>query len=133
MGLLDGELASIIGQAAEFIFLNATLSRNDKPIGEDEGLSDPWNPTYGDPIEWSCKAIVEEWDVRFLNEGLVQVGDVKILVLANSLATEPKPLDKINVDGRGTFTVIPASQSPSRVSAVSIDPAKAVWTLRARA
>lgn len=134
MSLLGGEIAAIVGAEMAFLFFDATLSRQGTAAGAAEGLSDPWNPTfYGDPETFTCKAIVEEWSARFVNEGLVNAKDVKVLVLASTLATEPKPLDWIEITGRGRFRIIPESAGLTGVAPVSTDPAKAVWTLRARA
>ena len=118
-------LAGKIGKAFAGIFLDATLSR-------DSFTPDPAEP--GEPGEitkatWPCKAIHEEWSTSYLAGGLVLAGERKVLILAASLATEPKPGDRITIRGE-TFTVVPESGG---APAVATDPAKATWTLRARA
>lgn len=119
-------IAGKIGKAFGPIFYDATLSR-------DSFTPDPAEP--GEPgtttiTTYPCKAIHEEWGTRYLAGGLVRASDRKVLVLAATLATEPKPGDRITLRGE-TLTVVPGDTSGQ--PAVSTDPAKATWTLRATA
>jgi len=121
---LEGALAAKIGAAFNNIFLSATLSRD--TFGTPPSPGEPGAVTTA---TYPCKAIHEEWSTSFLSGGLIVSGDRKILVLAASLAVEPMPRDRITIRGE-TFTVVPGDSAGA--PAVSTDPAKATWTLRAR-
>lgn len=120
--LLEGALAAKIGKALGPIFMAATLTRETRS-GPAE---DPGPPV---PTNYACKAIHEEWSTSYLTGGLVTSSDRKILILATTLSVEPLPGDKITIRGE-TFTVVPGDSAGA--PAVSTDPAKATWTLRAR-
>jgi len=119
---LLGSLAATIGSAFRTLFLDATLDRDVAAAG-----GDAWNPAAPTAASYTCKAIHEEWGVTYVAGGMVNEGEVKVLVLATSLATEPLPGDRITIRGK-TYTIVPkgSGQPP-----VSTDPAKAVWVLRA--
>jgi len=119
-------LAGKIGKAFGGIFLDATLSRD----GFTPDPAEPGEPGEITTATWPCKAIHEEWSTSYLAGGLVLAGERKVLVLAATLATEPKPGDRITIRGE-TFTVVPGASAGA--PAVSTDPARATWTLRARA
>lgn len=124
--LLEGGLAAKIGKAFAGIFLDAILSRNISAAVP----SEPGEPGATTTTPYPCKAIHEEWSTSYLAGGLVLAGERKVLVLAATLATEPRPGDRITIRGE-TFTVVP--EGTAGAPAVSTDPAKATWTLRARA
>jgi hypothetical protein len=119
---LLGSLATTIGKAMSGLFLDATLSRDTASAG-----GDPWNKPPPTTATYACKAIHEDWGVSYVAGGLVNEGDVKVLVLASTLTIEPLPGDRVTIRSK-TFTVVPqgSGQPP-----VTTDPAKAVWTLRA--
>lgn len=120
MGLLDGDLKNIIGNAADFLFLRATLYRE---AVTQSSPSEPWKGgTVGAPVSYACKAIREEYSERFRLDGTVKAGDVKIIVLAKSCPTEPLVNDIIQITGDRKRTII----------SVATDPANAVWELQAR-
>jgi hypothetical protein len=117
MGLLDGELKGIIAEAAGFLFLDATLSRYSSVAG-----GTPDDPAISaTPTTYSCKAIVEEFSERFRFDGTVNDGDVKVLVLAQTLSVTPVRGDIITVTG----------DKARKVLNIAKDPAGATWELRA--
>lgn len=122
MGLLDGDLAALVGDALRDIFLDATLTRT--PM-----TGSAIDPTPGTPVSYPCKAIHEEWGRSYLTNGLVRSDDRKVLILSTTLGTEPEPGDKITIRGE-TFTVVPGDTAGA--PAIATDPAKAAWVLRAR-
>lgn len=117
-------IAGKIGKAFSGIFYDAILSR-------DGNMPDPTKP--GEPgavttTTYPCKAIHEEWGTRYLTGGLVQASDRKVLILASTLSIDPLPGDRITIRGE-IFTVV--GEGTSGQPAISTDPAKATWTLRA--
>lgn len=122
--ILEGSLATEIGAALSFIFMDATLTRDTTGTP-----TEPGEPGPVTSVSYPCKAIHEEWNTSYLSGGLVVSGDRKILILAVSLAVTPIPRDRITIRGE-TFTVVPGETSGQ--PAVSTDPAKATWSLRAR-
>lgn len=120
---LAGSLAKTIGAAMSGLFLPATLSRTTMAEG-----SEPWTPGAPTTVVYGCRAIHAAWGSSWLAGGLVDADDVKVMVLASSLATEPEPGDVVTIRGE-SFTVVPGG---SGRPAVMTDPAKAVWELRAK-
>jgi hypothetical protein len=120
---LAGSLAKTIGGAMAGLFLPATLARTTYAAAEN-----PWDQGTPTTTEYTCRAIHEEWGATWLRDGLVAADEVKVLILASTLTTEPEPGDVITVRGIG-FTIVPAGTGKA---AVSTDPAKAVWECRAR-
>lgn len=114
---LESAIKKTVGRAFKKIFLDATLTRT-----ETTGGGNPWDPPSSTEVAYSCRGIHEEYAEKFRLEGLVEQGDRKVMILADSLSVEPKAGDKITIRGE-TFNVID----------VATDPAKATWTCRARA
>ena len=121
--ILQGALAATIGRAFANLFFPATLARDGVASGPN------FDPTFGPTLSWPCKAIFDEWGSFTLAQGLVSGTDRKVLILATSLATVPQGGDRITLDG-ATLEVYSGGEGQP---GVSTDPAKAVWTLRARA
>ncbi len=122
---LSGSLARTINRALAPIFLDATLTRDLSNVGSDP--ADPPTPTQA---IYTCKAIEEEYSAGLRGQGLVGAREVGVLILANSLAVEPKPLDRITIRGN-TVTVVPADAAG--LKAVRSDPARATWMCRCSA
>jgi len=119
MGLLDGEIKQIAYDALKEIFLDGTLIR------KDEGSYDPKSASFSGgsgETTYSLKAIIEDYSDYSHAEGLVQHGDRKILVLAQSLSVTPQQDDMITVDSSERFQVI----------AIERDPAGALWEIQGR-
>lgn len=122
MGLLDGEIAEIVDDALADIFLDATLTRD----GANSGTA--YDPVIGTPTTYTCKAIVEEYGSGVRGQGLVGAKDIKVLILANSLAVEPQALDRISVPSKGVSGVV--HDGNEGMKAVVGDPATATWECR---
>lgn len=134
VSILEGELAEQIADAlAEAsIPLSATVTRS---VLDPE--SPPWEPTYT-TVAYACQGIVDSYSVLERAQSNVEVSDVKVLIVAQSLLNapipppdeepdeptgliEPAPGDGVTIGGK-SYTVI----------AVSTDPARALWELQCR-
>lgn len=113
---LEGSLARTIGSAMRGLFMDAVLTRDVVPSSP---AYDPFDPPAPVPVEYSCKAIVENYADKFRLEGLIAANERKVLILATSLSVRPRPQDRITIRGI-TFTVVD----------VKTDPAEAVWECR---
>lgn len=120
--LLDGEIAEIINDELGDIFLDATLTRD----GANSG--DAYDPTTAEPTEYTCKAIVQDYSAGTNGLDLVGATDVNVLILANSLSVEPKPLDRIDIASKGISGTIYGGTTG--LKAVRGDPATATWQCR---
>lgn len=116
-------LAKTIGGAMAGVFYDATLTRDVATPGPNA-----WTPGAMVPTDYPCKVLPDTWGAYSLSGGLVAAQDAKLLVLASTLAVEPKEGDRVTVQG-ATYTI--SSDGGSR-PAVGTDPARAVWELRAR-
>lgn len=112
---LSGSLARAVYAAAKGIFLDASLVRK----GVSGGAS--FDPTAAPETTYTCKAIVEAYSLKARADGLVDVNDRKVLILAESLSVIPAVGDKITIQGI-TFLALE----------ISTDPATAVWEVRGR-
>ncbi|AWN47136.1 hypothetical protein DK419_13115 [Methylobacterium terrae] len=119
--LLLGGLAKTISKALGPVFLPATLAR----AGETTG--DAWNPTPGAPIDFRCRALRDEWGTYHRSNGLVAAADWKILVLAETLKTEPREGDLIQLPNTPQLIVYGNGEGQPGYQA---DPATACWILR---
>lgn len=108
-----------------FIFTTAMLSRDAETTVSPAAES--WEVGAVETTFYPCKALVDEWNATYIARGLVNAGERKILILGSSINTTPAPGDRILVEGE-TFTIVPAG---SGQPAVSRDPARAIWTVRA--
>lgn len=121
---LLGSLAATIGSAMSSLFLDATLTR-DVP-GTIVDAADPPLPTQ---VEYTCKAIEENYSAGLRGQGLVGANDIQVLILASTLDVDPQPLDRITIRGR-TVTIVP--MNTAGMKAVQSDPARATWSCRCR-
>lgn len=119
---LLGQLAATIGVAMSSLFLDATLTRDTSSAS-----SDPAEPGAPTQQTYACKAIEEEYSSGVRGQGLVDEQDVQLLVLASTLATEPRSGDRITIRS-STYTIVPANSAG--VKAVRSDPARATWMCR---
>lgn len=119
MSILEGELAEQIGEAlidADIPFA-LTVSRTEIVGGV------PWDPGSGTPetVNYPAKGYVDTFEDSYIAGGLVQQGDVKVVIVANTLSITPVPGDKVTVRDE-TLNVIN----------VSADPALALFEIQAR-
>ena len=120
---LAGSLAKTVGSAFKGLFLDATLARTTLAAGPNA-----WTPGSPTTTTYSCKAIHDTWGASWLSQGLVVADEVKLLILASSLAVDPDVGDVVTIRGEA-FTISP---NVGGKPAVSTDPAKAVWECRAK-
>lgn len=116
-------LAAKVGKAFNGIFLDAVLTR------EVPGDGPVYDPGPSTTVTYSAKALVETYSAFTRGQGLVNATDMKVMILATSLSTEPQPLDRIAIAVQGFSGQIVAGDTAG-TPAVGTDPAKAVWTLR---
>ena len=116
---LLGSIARTIANAASFMMLDATLVRDVPIVGGDP--ADPTPPVTHQTF--TCKAMEDTYSSYDRANGLAGEKDVRVLILAKTLAVEPQPLDRITIRGR-TMTIVP---SPGSITG---DPAQATWTCR---
>lgn len=116
-------LPKALAKAASFLFFDATLTRETQGAG-----ANAWTPGASTTATYRCKAMVDTWSAFQIAGGMVAAGDLKVLILANTLSVQPQDGDKITVRGE-TVTLTSAGGS---LPAVSTDPAKAVWECRGR-
>jgi hypothetical protein len=118
MSILDGELAETIADALEAadLPLDCVLTRSTP------GDGDPWNPDAGTSTDYACKGFTDEYTALERADSLIQADDIKVVIVATTVAIEPLPLDSVSIRSK-TYTVVN----------VSTDPARALWQLQARA
>ena len=115
---LSGSLAATINSALGSIFLDAVLTRQVVP---DSPAYDPADPPAPVDVTYSCKAIRDKYSRFDKTNSNILEGDVKILVLVNSLSVEPIKGDLLAIQG-----------SSFRVVDYDVDPANALWTIQGR-
>jgi len=70
------------------------------------------NPTSTD---YPCKGIVSDYAVGQVDGFLIQAGDRKVLLIGKTInggATEPKPSDRVTIEGR-PYTVVNVTRDPA--------------------
>ncbi|MGB3864782.1 MAG: hypothetical protein WBA29_04025 [Xanthobacteraceae bacterium] len=118
--ILDGSLADDIADAldsAGIPFAAIVVSRD---IPQDS--PDPADPLPPISTDFACKGFIDEWDADYITSTLVERSDVKIVIIANSIAIVPVAGDRVTVRAK-SYSVLN----------VSADPALATYTLQARA
>lgn len=108
-------LPATIGAAFFSTFKAASLLR-DVP----GTITDPADPPPPTTTVFACRALVETYAERYRLDGTVKANDRRLMILASTLATTPKPADRVTVAG-ATYTI----------SEVATDPATAVWACKA--
>lgn len=117
------DIRAEIGAGLADIFFDATLIRDTAA-----SAAAAWDSGAVTSVNYPCKAIHEMWAASLMASGLVNIDEVRVLILATSLSVEPKPLDRITIRNE-TFTIVPMG---SGRAPVMTDPAQAVWDCRAR-
>lgn len=113
---LEGALAAQIYAGMRNLFLDATYTVDVPNTG-----SDPADPPAPTPTDYPCKSMVEKYSDYYTKNGLVQDGDRKVLILANSLSVQPVANARLTIRGI-TFTL----------TKIETDPAQAVWECTGR-
>lgn len=119
MGLLDGDLKDIIGDALDFVMIDLTL------IKVTPGTYNPVTDSDASTTaNIGCRGMVDRFTdyERGNSQGLIEANDRKILVLAKSLnGSTPTTRDRITAEGT-TYQIINIDR----------DPASATFTIQAR-
>jgi len=119
MGLLDGGIKTIIGNALPFLFLDFTIIRSTTTAP-----TNPWeNPTVTE-TEYHCKAIITKFKYHEIDGEKIKAEDHKIVFLADSMAIDPSINDRVQRVGETRRYLI--------VSPVRKDPAGATFTAQVR-
>ncbi len=119
MGLLDGGIKSIVGNALQGVFLDFSIIKKTVTAG-----SDPWEPSITTETVTACKAIVTRFKYHEIDGERVKMEDRKIIILAEGLAVVPEIGDYI----KGSTD----SRRYQVVSPVTKDPAGATYVVQAR-
>ncbi len=119
MGLLDGGIKKIIGDALPFLFLDFTIIRSTTTAP-----TNPWeNPTVTES-QYPCKAIITQFKYHEIDGEKIKAEDHKIVFLADSVSISPAIDDRVQRVGETRRYLI--------VSPVRKDPAGATFTAQAR-
>ena len=115
---LEGPIRRVIGKAMAPIFYSAVVSRT---VAGEPDPETPWIP--GQPVvtQYPCRAFVDTYSNFLLANSLILAGDVKVVILTDSLEITPTPSDTVTVRGK-SYAIIN----------VAPDPANATLTLQAR-
>lgn len=112
MGLLDGQIQSIVNSALSPLLLDLTF------IDVVEGTYSIGTGKTNTETSYSCKGLVEDDAKRYQDLGLVREGDRVVTILQGSLSVTPEIGDKVTV-----------RSVTSTVASVAQDPAQATWVL----
>jgi hypothetical protein len=115
MGLLDGQIQSIIGTAVDFVLLDATLTQ---VSGDDPSDYVPGTGITPVETDYACRGFVEDDVQRYLDSGIISKGDRVVMLTQTSLGVTPMEGDKITIRG-----------FESTVLSIGQDPAQATWVL----
>ena len=115
MGLLDSTIRSLVGNAANFLMEDMTLTRkSDRTQVLGTGVTET-------ETNYSVRGFVEEPTKQHIALGLAEVGDCRVILLqtqSESTLTEISPGDEITASG-----------VTSVVNSVDQDSAQATWEL----
>lgn len=117
MSILEGELAQTIADA----LLDANIPYAMQIVRYVEGDPSDWESSGGEYVRYDCQGFTEEYDVSLIAGGFIQTSDVKVVIIAPTLAVMPEPTDIVTVRGRD-YAII----------SVTPDPAMATIALQAR-
>jgi hypothetical protein len=118
VSILEGELAATIGDALLDAGIPFAITVTRSTPGDGPAY-DPGPPVLTD---YACQGFIDTYATQPNDGTSIQVGDVKAVIVASTLAIEPKAGDTVTAHGK-TRTVI----------GVSTDPATALYELQARA
>jgi hypothetical protein len=115
VGLLDGQIRSLVGTALNFLMLDVTLTQETDDAPGDYVAGTGITPTTTD---YSCRGFVEDDVQRYLDTGLISKGERVVTILQTSLSVSPAEGDTVTI-----------RSTESRVESVGQDPAQATWVL----
>lgn len=110
MGLLDGGIKKIVGNALTGIFLDFTIIQKSYTTP-----TNPWESGTESETETACKAIVTKFKYYEIDGEKVRAEDRKIIILAQDLAVIPKDGDyiKANTDSRRYLVIGDVKKDPA--------------------
>jgi hypothetical protein len=112
MGLLDGDIQSIVQSALAPFMLDVTYTdvvEGDYIVGTGKVSTE---------TDYDCKGMVEDDAQRYKDLGLVKDGNRVVTILQGSLSVTPEIGDKVTI-----------RSVESLVGSVAQDPAQATWVL----
>lgn len=118
MSILEGELAETIAAA----LLEADLPLDITLTRVSGGSGDPWSPSGGSTTTYEAKGFCDTYRADERAGSLIQETDIKVVIVAATLLTEPETGDIISIGGKTL-----------NVASVLTDPAKALWECRCSA
>lgn len=118
MSLLEGELAEIIGDAliAADIPYGMTIPRQTAgaPRPDDWPTWEPW-PDDTVTIEHTVQGFIDTYSAFLVASGVVNAGDVKIVLIQTTLPFRPELTDVIVARGK-TYTILSMSEDPAKAT-----------------
>jgi hypothetical protein len=120
MSILDGSFAEEVADALDAACIPHALTVS-RSVIPDSPPYDPFDPPPPVLVEYACRGFVDEFTADYRAGGLVESGDVKVVIVATSLEIDPQPGDTVTAKGK-TYSAI----------SVSADPAGATWSVQAR-
>lgn len=121
MSILEGAFADEIASALEAANLPFDLSVS-RDVVQDSPAPEPGEPPDTVTVNYGCRGFTDDFDASWRAGSLIQAGDVRVIIIANSIDVAPVAGDRITVRGQ-TYTAI----------TVQADPALATWQIQARA
>lgn len=108
-GLLTGGIAKIVAGATKSVTYAISLVRPVSAAG-----SNAWDTGTVTETTYACRGMVSDYTEFQINGKNIQVGDRKILIIANTLATGivPVPDDHIVAQGE-TYLIIQVVRDPA--------------------
>ncbi|MCP8895345.1 hypothetical protein KYK29_10405 [Shinella daejeonensis] len=117
MSLLEGELAEIIGDAlvAADIPYDMTIPRlHQEPPPDDWPSWQEWLAPIT-VVEHEFQGFIDTYDARLIAAGVVNVGDVKIVIIQQGMPFRPDLTDTITARG-ATYTILDIAEDPARAT-----------------
>ena len=116
--ILEGEFAETVAAALADarVTYAITVTRAAVPVSPD-----PWTPGPVVEADYDCLGFTDESTVADHADGVIEAGDVKVMIVTGSLSITPKPGDTITARGMVYYIVN-----------VAADPARALWSCQAR-
>lgn len=117
MSLLEGDIAEILADALEAADLPypMTIPRlYQEPRPEDWPSWQEW-PAPITVVEHEFQGFVDVYDARLIAAGVVDVGDVRIILIQQGMPFRPELTDTIVARGE-TYTILDITEDPARAT-----------------
>lgn len=120
MSILQGDFANEVAEALESaeVPFDLTLSRD---VAQDSPAPEPGDPPIIVTVNYPCRGFIDQYDASWRAGSLIEAGDVKIIIVANTLSVEPVAGDLITARGK-VYAAI----------SVQADPAVATYQIQGR-